>query len=269
MSLDVRSVDLPTGVTLEYVERGDPSGVPVLFLPGAVGAWNSYELVLKHLPASVRAIALTLRGRGDASKPDTGYSFGETAADIAAFINARHLGPAVLVGHSLSTLYAQRFALDYPEHTHALILVGAVYSVAHTEEEQEFWDTVIAPLEDPIEPELVRGFFGSLTTRPLPQGFFEALVREVLKVPARVWKAIYRPLLEEDHSDELHRVRAPVLLISGSEDRSVTRDQQDALLATIRTSRGVIYEGVGHAPNWETPERFAADVARFVEGLAT
>jgi non-heme chloroperoxidase len=33
----IRQVELPTGVQLEYAEQGDPGGVPVLLLHGAIG----------------------------------------------------------------------------------------------------------------------------------------------------------------------------------------------------------------------------------------
>jgi hypothetical protein len=35
MNHSIRSVDLPTGVTLQYVEQGDPAGVPAVLLHGA------------------------------------------------------------------------------------------------------------------------------------------------------------------------------------------------------------------------------------------
>jgi pimeloyl-ACP methyl ester carboxylesterase len=50
MNHSMRFVDLPTGVTLQYVEQGAPEGVPVLLLHGASDSWRSYELVLPHLP---------------------------------------------------------------------------------------------------------------------------------------------------------------------------------------------------------------------------
>jgi len=68
-----RFASLATGVSIPYVEAGDPAGVPVVFLHGYTDSWRSYEPVLPHIPAGIRAIALTLRGHGDAEKPATGY----------------------------------------------------------------------------------------------------------------------------------------------------------------------------------------------------
>ena len=64
-----RIAELPDGLRLPYVERGDPAGIPVVFLHGITDSWRSFQLVLPHLPPSIRALALTQRGHGDASRP--------------------------------------------------------------------------------------------------------------------------------------------------------------------------------------------------------
>jgi len=57
-----KSVDLSTGVTLQYVEQGAPAGVSVLLLHGLSDSWHSFERVLPHLPESIHAFAITQRG---------------------------------------------------------------------------------------------------------------------------------------------------------------------------------------------------------------
>ena len=88
MSFEVKSADVGKGVRLEYVEQGDPAGVPVVMLHGVTDSWRSFERVLPHLPPSVRAIAVTQRGHGDSSKPDTGYRTRDFAAGNAELLIA-------------------------------------------------------------------------------------------------------------------------------------------------------------------------------------
>ncbi len=267
MTYDVKSVELSTGMTLQYVERGERSGVPVLLLPGAYDAWNSYVLLLPHLPDWIRAFALTLRGHGDASKPETGYGFRDFAADIVAFMDAQDLESAFLIAHSFGTLVATRCAIDAPERVRGLVLIGGLYRVADIPSEDEFWQTVMSPLEDPVDPEFVRELQSSVAFRPVPEPLFETLVREPLKIPARVWKAVYRTILEDDHSGELRKITASTLLVWGAHDDDAPRDQQDSLLAAIEDSRLIVYDDVGHSAHWEVPERLANDLVAFVEGL--
>ena len=69
----VRSVTLPTGVTLEYTEQGDSKGVPVILLHGYTDSRRSWDLVLPHLPSRFRVFAVTQRGHGVSSRPARGY----------------------------------------------------------------------------------------------------------------------------------------------------------------------------------------------------
>jgi non-heme chloroperoxidase len=57
------------GLRILYVEHGNPSCVPVVFLHGYSDSWRSWELLLPKLPASVHEFALTQRGHGDADRP--------------------------------------------------------------------------------------------------------------------------------------------------------------------------------------------------------
>ena len=88
VAMTVAKLTLATGVTLEYVERGDPNGTPVIFLHGVTDSWRSFEHVLPHLPPSIRAIAITQRGHGDSKPARQGYAYGDIAADVAAFMDA-------------------------------------------------------------------------------------------------------------------------------------------------------------------------------------
>jgi pimeloyl-ACP methyl ester carboxylesterase len=267
----VKSVELRNHVTLPYAEQGDPSGPPVLLLHGFADSWRSFELVLPHLPESIHAFALTQRGHGDASRPATGYGIPDFAADIAAFQDAIHLPAAVIVGHSMGSGVALRFAVDHPERTMGLILVGASPSMGGTAAARQFWDSTVSKLTDPVDPALVRGMTEGLLARPVPPAFLDAAIGDGLKVPALVWKAAFesRWSLEGDYSAELSRIRAPTLIVWGDQDARYPRGEQEALASAIKGSRLIVYPGAGHLLHWEEPQRFASDLVKFVEGLSS
>ena len=98
----VKSIHLSTGVQLQYAEKGKPGGIPVIFLHGITDSWHSFESVLKELPGSIHAFAMTQRGHGDSERPQSGYSPKEFAADVAAFIRQMKLGKVIVVGHSMA-----------------------------------------------------------------------------------------------------------------------------------------------------------------------
>ncbi len=239
----------------------------MVLLHGITDSWRSFERVLPHLPDSIRAFALSQRGHGDADRPATGYRPEDFAADVAAFMHALDLDSAVIAGHSMGATVAQRFAIDHPGRTLGLVLVGSLTTWRGHPDFVELWDSVVSTLTDPVDPDFVREFQESTLAQPVPPEFLETIVRESLKLPARVWKAaLLEGLLEADFSGELAKIQAPTLILWGDRD-ALTRSGQDALTAAIPGSRLEVYTGAGHGLHWEEPERFAADLTAFVESL--
>jgi pimeloyl-ACP methyl ester carboxylesterase len=251
---------------VNYVERGDPRGTPVILLHGYTDSRQSYDLVLPLLPPSWRVFAVTHRGHGNSSKPETGYEPGDFSADLAAFLDAMQIESAVIVGHSMGSTVAQRFAIDHPSRTRALVLEGAFLPSAKNEAVREFFQTV-SGFTDPVDPKVVREFQQSTLSRPVPADFFETIVSQSLQVPARVWKAALEPYTRVDFSARLAEIRVPTLLVWGDGDAFTLRAEQEALNRAIAGSRLTTYMGTGHCPHWEEPERFAADLTAFVRGV--
>ena len=262
-----KSVELHKEVTLRYFEHGKSSGLPVLLLPGLGDSWHSFEPVLDSLPDSIRAFALTMRGHGDSTHPATGYGFDDFAADIETFMNVLEIESAVLVGHSASGFFAQRFAIDHPERTLGLVFIGSPLSLRGHPRLNQAWEETFSTITDPIDLQFVSDMQSGTVAKPLPQEFFETLVAEAAKVPARVWRQAFQHLLEHDLSEEVRNIRAPALVVWGDQDAILSRSDQDELVGAIEGSRFLVYEGAGHSPHWENPQRFASDLATFVDTL--
>jgi non-heme chloroperoxidase len=268
MAAVVKFVELPGQVTLPYAEQGDPSGIPVVFLHGLADSWRAFELVLPHLPNSIHAFALTQRGHGDASRPAEGFRTSDFSADLAAFMDAVRLETAVIVGGSSGGFAARRFAIDRPERTLGLVLLGSPLTLHDKPGVKQVWDSTISKLTDPVDRDFVRAFQQGTLVRPVPPAFLEMLVQESLKVPARVWVATVAGLLEDNSPSELNQIKAPTLIVWGDQDTILPRDDQEALAAAIPGSRLIVYPGAGHAFYWEEPDRVAADLAAFVQAVA-
>lgn len=267
MAHDVQAVELPTGVTLQYVEQGAPTGVPVVLLHGLSDSWRSFELLLPHLPESLRVFALSQRGHGDSSRPREAYRYRDFAGDVAAFLDAQKLDAAVIVGHSMGSSIAQRFAIDHPQRTLGLVLMSSFLSLASSPAPREL-SSMVSTMDDPVDPDFVRGFQESTMAKPVPQAFFEAIVEESRKLPARVWREVIAGTMQDEFSAELGQIQAPTLLVWGDQDDMAPRADQDGQTAAIAGSRLEVYEGAGHAVHWEEPQRFASDLAAFTKDLS-
>lgn len=264
MTRDVRSAQLSNGLKLPYVEQGDQSGVPFVFLHAFADSWRSFEGLLAHLPRSIHAFAVTQRGHGDADRPASGYGVEEFTADLAAFMDAVAIEAAMIVASSSASFTVQRFAVDHPGRTLGIVLIGVPWSLRDKPALSDFFD-VVSELSDPIDPDFVAEFVESTVSGPVPPEFLEAMIGESLKVPARVWKATLEGLLEAVPPTETGTITAPTLILWGDRDEFVPRSDQEALAAAIAGSRLVTFKGTGHAVHWEEPERVAADVVAQAE----
>jgi pimeloyl-ACP methyl ester carboxylesterase len=254
---------LPIGVTLPVAMQGDPRGVPVVLLHGLSDSWRAFESLLGHLPEHIRAIAITQRGHGDATRPANGYRARDFAGDLAACLDALGIDAAFIVGASSAGLTAQRFALDHPTRVLGLVFAGAPPTLRGNPLVQAAWDATIAHLTDPVDPAFVRAFQAGTVERPLPPEQFELFVAEALKLPARVWKETVAGLMADDFTADLGAISAPTLVIWGDRDTILDRAGQQAFVAAIPRARLVVYPGAGHAFYWEEPARFAADLEAF------
>jgi non-heme chloroperoxidase len=112
----------------------------------------------------------------------------------------------------------------------------------------------------------VREFVESFPVQPVPPEFFETMVEESRKLPARVWKAAFRGLLDAQVPIESGPIAAPTLIVWGERDELCPRSGQEALAGAIAGAE-LAYPGTGHAVACELPARTAADITAFARRL--
>jgi pimeloyl-ACP methyl ester carboxylesterase len=256
---------LRDGLELPYVEQGDPDGVPVVLLHAWLDSRRCFDQLLAMLPERIHAFAFDQRGHGDASKPADGYGLRDFADDIGAFMDAVGLHAAVLAGASSGGYVAQRFAVDDPDRTLGLALLGSPRSLRGPR--PPFAD-VVATLEDPIDAAFVRELNGGMLGREVPEAITEVLCRESLKVPARVWREAFDGLLAAEPPLDTGPISARTLIGWGACDSLLPRADQETMAAEVPGARLVIYDGVGHLPVIEAPERVAADLTALCDEVA-
>jgi non-heme chloroperoxidase len=260
------SVRLPTGVTLRYVEQGRQDGPVVVFLHGYTDSHHTWDLNLSRFSRDLHVYALDQRGHGDSSRPACCYSQQAFAKDVVAFLDAKRVSRAVLVGHSMGSFIAQQVALDFPSRVRGLVLVGSAPTVAGNAVALGLKE-VVDTLTDPVDPAFIHEFQAGTFFAPVPDSYLNTLVAESSKLPARVWQDALDGLIAEDHSDRLGRIRAPTLIIGGDHDGFFSVAEQRALARAIRGSRYLLYPETGHAPHAERPRRFVDDVSDFLRCL--
>lgn len=240
-------------LNLHYVDYG--AGDECLLL--VHGNWCSSRCwlpTIARIPNSIRVIALDQRGFGQSSKPDTGYTMAQRAADLRSFTDALGLARFDLVGHSLGGAVAAQFVLDNPGRARSLFLLdapsptGMAFAPAVRAYQERF-----ATERAVLEPALAVAF-------GLPAGdpFFQRLLDDAFAMARPSVQANLDALESWQVAERLATVAVPATVAWGSRDVVVERGATDALARAIPGSRLHIFEDLGHSPNLEAPDRFVA-----------
>ena len=256
---------LGDGLELPYVEQGDPGGVPVVLLHAWLDSRRCFDQVMALLPERIHAFAFDQRGHGDASKPAEGYGLHDFSGDVGAFMDVVGLDAAVLAGASSGGYVAQRFAVDNPDRTLGLALLGSPRSLRGPRPQ---FAEVVATLEDPIDAAFVRELNEGMVGHGVRDAVLGTICEENLKVPAHVWRAAFEGLLAAEPPLDSGPVSAPTLIVWGARDSLLPRAGQEAMAAQIPGARLMIYAEVGHLPVIEAPERVAADLSALCDAIA-
>jgi len=101
---------------------------------------------------------------------------------------------------------------------------------------------------------------------PLPAADMETAIAWNVLVPARV--RAYLAARERDDDDALRAFTVPLLVTQGREDTVVLPAMAEHVLATCPTAEASWFDGVGHAPHLEAPDRFNAELAELARRYA-
>jgi pimeloyl-ACP methyl ester carboxylesterase len=255
---------LPNGITIAYVELGNPAGRPVLLVHGYTDSSRSWSLPAAHLASRYRLIIADLRGHGASSAPECCYAVTDLAYDLRLLLDHLKIEKVDFVGHSLGSMIGQVFGQRYADRIRKLVLVGSTLSPAKTTAPGSWLWTSVHDLTDPID--INSPFITEWTTNPMPvdSDFIAHARREACAVPTRIWRA----LLQEMHIAEYGRlsstITVPTLILWGGQDPLFGAEDQQALRGTIKDAEFISYTKLGHNLQWEDPAGVAAMIAHFL-----
>jgi pimeloyl-ACP methyl ester carboxylesterase len=266
-----KTVQLPDGVTLAYIDTGNPSGPPVVLIHGYTDNARDWVPMLPYLSKSLRLILVDIRGHGKSSKPECCYSRLDFAYDIKLLLDTLSVPRADVIGHSLGSIIAQTFAEYWPERTDRVVLISSTGGrpPGSTAPPQFDYAAEIRKLKDPIDPDspFMIAWWDSPT--PVDPDFIRRQRRDAAAIPLRVWLAVLDEALPganayADLQGTLPRLKAPTLLIWGSKDPIMEEPMRQTLRQALPRAQVKIFEGLGHNPFWEEPAAVARAINTFL-----
>jgi 3-oxoadipate enol-lactonase len=251
-------------VRIAWERRG--SGAPVVLVHGLGYARWGWEPVADALEATFQVVLLDNRGIGGSEAPPGPYTAAEMAGDVLSVMDDAGLERAHMVGTSLGGMIAQELALAAPERVEKLVLVCTTPGGPNAAPMPEVTTRLLAEASS-MEPLVALRRFVENALAPNPP---EALVQRILAhrlataQPLAAWAAQAAAGASYDAWDRLADVRAPTLVVHGTEDVVVDPANAELLAERIPGARVERFEGCGHLLFWEQPARFVDVVGEFL-----
>jgi non-heme chloroperoxidase len=122
-------VAVDDGVRLEVVDFGG-TGRPIVLLAGLGNTAHVFDNFGPKLTKFGHVYAITRRGFGASSRPDSGYDVARLGEDIVAVLDSLGLETPVLIGHSIAGQELSYLASRHPARAAALVYLDAAYRYA-------------------------------------------------------------------------------------------------------------------------------------------
>lgn len=256
------------GVELFHDEIG--SGEPVLLHHGYTG---SHDLWLNEIAPKLadryRCIVMDARGAGESAHPADGYTIEQYALDVIGMADALGLDRFTYVGHSMGGGIGMQLGLEHAERLNKLVLVAPIPSggtkpPAGQEAASEALRERNRGLRQSPEGQATMMRERKLgQVRDVSDELLEQAQERALSVSEGHYEDSHHAMATFDVTDRLGELTTPTLMVAGAADGLSAANVQDWLRLPNATLH--VFSRVGHSPERDVPEEFAAVLRDFLE----
>jgi len=247
------------GFKLYYEEHG-ASGTPLVLAYGIGGNTEMWDVNVAALSAKHRLILWEPRGhaRSDSPEDPARVSFARWALDLRDVLDHLRLRRAHVGGLSLGAGIATRFTLRFPARVTSLLVtnsssaVGLPLSVDNLVMRAQSIKITLEQGLDAMAEYAMEANPNLVERLRINPGARREFYEEYRRLSPIGYANSLRALLAMDHiTDELPKIRVPVLLIGGDRDPSLA--PMKVMKRKIRGSRLVVLSPASHFANRDQP----------------
>ncbi len=252
-----------------------------------------WKAQIPYFARHFRVVCFDPRGNGRSDRPEDprAYDESEFAADAIDVMDACGVERAVFVGLSRGAQRALLLGAEHPERVAGLVFIGPFFPASRVRSLP--WRVLAHPRLEPltVKPPITTRGMGKFNTHYWCHGGYDDFVKwwaeRMLSEPhstkqiedAVAWShdtdgptlalsmmgALAAPTTRRDQIRLAERVRCPVLVIHGTDDR-ITPYADGKVLAKATDGRLETVDGAGHLPHARKPVQVNLALREFVEG---
>ncbi|MFN8239871.1 MAG: alpha/beta fold hydrolase [Bacteroidales bacterium] len=249
--------------------RKTGNGPPLVILHGLYGSADNWFSIAKNLSPKFTVIVPDLRNHGR-SPHDNLHSYKALAGDIRELSDELNLKKFFLAGHSMGGKVAMRYAIDWPESLHHLVVldIGPNGVTSKNDPTYRFHEGILKTMAsvDPGEyksREEIENYLASSIKGQETIGFIMKNIERTGADGFR-WKLNVEGLLANlpeimggvsSDTDELLQVTGfPVTVIRGSKSEYVTGKEFQSIASIFPAAELVTVENAGHWIHSDRPD---------------
>lgn len=263
------------GISTRYARAGSPDAPAVVMLHGTAGSWEGFSANLGALSKHFQCFAIDMVGSGFSDKPDHDYEISTYVQHVHDFMAAIGLPSASLIGCSLGSWVAARFALRHPERVDKLVLLSAAGLFANAANMDRIRSRRTAAVEDPSWQNIKPIFDHLIHAEHNRIDDIIAVRQRVYAMPNMVEAmqhvlCLQDPLVRQRNllsEDDWRSIAAPALVVGSLADKDEYLETARRVSQLMPNAVYQEMQGVGHWPQFEDPERFNALCVEFLREL--
>jgi pimeloyl-ACP methyl ester carboxylesterase len=125
---DISFVNVASGVDLEIADWGG-SGPTMVFLAGLGNTSHAFDDFAPRFSDSFRVLAITRRGFGASSHPESGYDGKTLASDVLEVLDVKGIDQAIFLGHSIAAVELTELARSNADRVSSLIYLDTYCAI--------------------------------------------------------------------------------------------------------------------------------------------
>jgi 3-carboxy-cis,cis-muconate cycloisomerase len=234
-----------------------PAGAEVLVLSGSLGSTLAmWDPVVDALAARFRVVRWDLRGHGGSPTPPGPYTIDDIGADLLDLLDRIGAPRAHLVGTSLGGMAGLLVAARAPERVDRMVVIG---SSARLGPASGWVDRARMVLRDGTGPvaEVVTPRWVSATFAGAHPDALDGYRAMFAAADPAGYAGCCIAIAGMDLTDQLGAIKAPTLVIVGSDDPATPVEHGRAIADALPDARLEIVAGAAHLPSLEHPDRIA------------
>ncbi|ABQ67935.1 alpha/beta hydrolase fold [Rhizorhabdus wittichii RW1] len=255
------------GVSLTGYVAGAPDGPAIVLLHPIGFDGRFWRAVVDRLQDRFRLIVPDARGHGGSGRGGE-TSIEQLAGDVEAILDHLGVDRAAVAGCSMGSATSMHLGAAVPDRWTWLALANAPAKIPLP---RERFEEVIAAARAGRFAEIARDMLGRWVapeTRRLRPEWFTERLSDMLDTDAEGFADAFAALRDSDRRDDLGRIRAATLVITGDQDGGFSAADAESMALAVPHGRSCTVSSAAHLVPLEQPEAFASRLRDFDERVS-